>query len=242
MRRLHLWLTKEQIVEERLRGAAAVVIDVFLATTTILTILERGARAVIPVAGPEEGRRLVVQAGGLPPITGGEEDGMPIAGFDLGPFPDEYGPEAVRDREVVYSTTNGTRAIRRAEAASPLLLATLRNAPATAAYLRRLDPERLVVICCGSKGRFGLEDFLCATVLLDGLDLTGVELNDAAQLARAFAASRPDVPALLRRSRLGRFFAEHGYDALLAYVGAVGASPSVVAVRDGRAVRIEPEE
>lgn len=111
MRRLHLWLTKEQMVEERLRSTAAAVMDVFLATT-ILAILERDARA----------------------------DDLPIAGFDLGPFPDGYGPEAVRGREVVYSTSNGTRSIGRAEAASPCSwppCATRRPPPAPCACWTR---------------------------------------------------------------------------------------------------------
>ena len=47
-------MTRQEIVPERLAGATAVVIDVFMATTTLLTILENGARDVYPVASLEE--------------------------------------------------------------------------------------------------------------------------------------------------------------------------------------------
>ena len=47
-------LTRQEIVPERLPGATAVVMDVFMATTTLLTILENGARGVYPVASLEE--------------------------------------------------------------------------------------------------------------------------------------------------------------------------------------------
>ena len=47
-------MTREEIVPERLARATAVVVDEFLATTTLLTILENGARRVFPVASMED--------------------------------------------------------------------------------------------------------------------------------------------------------------------------------------------
>ena len=54
MKRLRVLMTRQEIVPERLAGATAVVFDVFMATTTLLTILENGARNVYPVASLEE--------------------------------------------------------------------------------------------------------------------------------------------------------------------------------------------
>ncbi len=53
MKRLRVLMTREKIVPDRLAGAIAVVVDVFLATTTLLTILENGARQVSSVASLE---------------------------------------------------------------------------------------------------------------------------------------------------------------------------------------------
>ena len=79
--------------------------------------LAAGARAVIPALEVDEARRI---AAGLPAgeaVLGGEREGLPIAGFDLGNSPSEYRPETVGGRTVVFTTTNGTRAMNRCRAA-----------------------------------------------------------------------------------------------------------------------------
>jgi phosphosulfolactate phosphohydrolase-like enzyme len=53
MKRLRLLMTRGEIVPDRLAGATAVVVDVFLAMT-LITVLENGARGVFPVASLEE--------------------------------------------------------------------------------------------------------------------------------------------------------------------------------------------
>jgi 2-phosphosulfolactate phosphatase len=50
LKRLRVLLTRQEIVPERLPGATVVVLDVFMATTTLLTILDNGARGIYPVA------------------------------------------------------------------------------------------------------------------------------------------------------------------------------------------------
>ena len=47
-------MTRQEIVPQSLAGATAVVFDVFMATTTLLTILENGARDVYPASSLEE--------------------------------------------------------------------------------------------------------------------------------------------------------------------------------------------
>jgi phosphosulfolactate phosphohydrolase-like enzyme len=62
MKRLRVLMACGGIVPDRLTGATAVVVDVFLATTTLLTVLENGARGVFPVArvGEAEGASELV--------------------------------------------------------------------------------------------------------------------------------------------------------------------------------------
>src|SRR5215210_7322086 len=104
-------MTRQEIEPEKLSGATVVVIDVLLATTTLLTILENGARNVYPVASLEEAEEV---GGGLDRsslLRGGEQDAERIEGYDLGPYPKEYTPESVAGKDVIFVTTNGTRAI-----------------------------------------------------------------------------------------------------------------------------------
>ena len=87
-------MTRQEIVPERLAGATAVVIDVFMATTTLLTILENGARDVYPVATwrrPTRSGRSWTSAAPARRRAGRGAD----RGYDHGPFPEEYAPEVV---------------------------------------------------------------------------------------------------------------------------------------------------
>ena len=72
-------MTRQEVVPDRLSGATVVVIDVFMATTTLLTILENGARGVYPVAGLREADEVAAKRdasrrspGGSPQISVGE--------------------------------------------------------------------------------------------------------------------------------------------------------------------------
>src|ERR671911_1489612 len=158
-------MTRQEVVPERLSGATAVVIDVFMATTTLLTILENGARDVYPVASLKEADEVAqkLDAGSL--LRGGEQDAARIEGYDHGPFPEEYTPEVVGGKDVIFVTTNGTRAISSAEPAKELLLGCLRNAPAVAQHLEESGTESVYVVCAGSAGRFTIEDFLGASAI-----------------------------------------------------------------------------
>ncbi|MDI3328027.1 MAG: 2-phosphosulfolactate phosphatase [Alicyclobacillaceae bacterium] len=234
-RKVYVWTMKEQIDPHRLSGASAVVMDVLLATTTMITLMERGASAVFPVSSLEEARSLKRKWSSPQVITGGEEEGRPVPEFDFGPCPDEYSPEQVRGKHVIFLTTNGTRAVRRAEAAEDLLLASLRNVPAVADYLERRGREAVYLICAGSKGRMSLEDFLCAGLIASRLDPQGWVLDDAAAVAKEFAAAQEGrVLDCLVQGRVGKWFCENGRRDLLDFVAAVGASEAVVRVESGR--------
>src|SRR5215210_431090 len=93
LKRLRVLMTRQEIVPERLSGATAVVIDVFMATTTLLTILENGARSVYPVASLEEAEEVRAELDAASVLRGGEQDAARIEGYDHGPFPEEYAPE-----------------------------------------------------------------------------------------------------------------------------------------------------
>ena len=110
IRWLRVLMSREEIVEERLPNSAVVVIDVFMATTTtLLTILENGARGVFPVASLEEGEAVSRRLDASRLLKGGEEDALMIEDYDCGPFPEEYPPEVVSGKDVVFLTTNGAR-------------------------------------------------------------------------------------------------------------------------------------
>jgi 2-phosphosulfolactate phosphatase len=239
LKRLRVLMTRQEIEPERLSDATVVVIDVFLATTTLLTILENGAHHVLPVASLEEAEEVGEALERSRLLRGGEQDAEKIEGYDLGPFPEEYTPEVVGDRDVIFVTTNGTQAISSAGPAKELLLGCLRNAPAVARYLEASCTESIYVVCAGSAGRFTLEDFLGASAIISRLNgdgyLDGWRLNDAAWLALDFAERYEGMEKeVLKRRRAGRWFLENDMVEEFEFVGNVGASELVPEVVEGR--------
>lgn len=238
--RISVLVTKEEIRPERLEGATAVVVDVFLATTTLLTILENGARRVFPVGDLEEAeaRSRQIDPGAL--LRGGEQMARRVEGFDCGPYPGEFSPEVVRGRDVVYVSTNGTAAIARSRPAARLLLASVRNAPAVAAHLERTRPEKIYIVCAGSIGRLALDDLAGAACILSCMDQDGWTGNDATRLAWDLADLYDGrIPDLLRKARAGRWFFENGQKEAFDFVADVGATDLVAEVMDGRLVPVE---
>jgi 2-phosphosulfolactate phosphatase len=86
LKRLRVLMTRQEIVPERLAGATAVVIDVFMATTTLLTILENGARDVYPVAGLEKADEVGAKLDAAGILRGGEQDAARIEATITVPF------------------------------------------------------------------------------------------------------------------------------------------------------------
>jgi 2-phosphosulfolactate phosphatase len=235
LKRLRVLLTRQEVVPERLPGATAVVLDVLMATTTLLTILENGARGVYPVAGLEEADEVAAKLDTGSVLRGGEQDAARIEGYDHGPFPEEYMPEVVENKDVIFVTTNGTRAVADVEPADTVLLGTLRNAPAVARYLEASETESIYFVCAGSAGRFTVEDFLGAATILSYMDTEGWHLNDGAWLALDFAVRHAeDFSDVLKQSRAGRWFVENDRMEVFDFVADVGASDLVPEVVGGR--------
>jgi 2-phosphosulfolactate phosphatase len=243
LKRLRVLMTRQEIVPERLAGATAVVIDVFMATTTLLTILENGARDVYPVASLEEADevRAKLEAAGV--LRGGEQDAARIEGYDHGPFPEEYAPEVVGGKDVIFVTTNGTRAIVDVAPADTVLLGTLRNAAAVAHHLETSGADSIYLVCAGAGGRFNVEDFLGAATVLSRMDVDGFRLNDGALLALDFAERHEeDVYETLKRGRAGRWFGENDRMDAFDFVADIGASGLIPEVVGGKLRRANEYE
>ena len=89
-----------------------IVVDVLRATSCIIWACQNGANRVIPVNDAGEGAALASRLGDG--LMAGERGGIKLPGFDLGNSPLEFTVEAVRDKNVIINTTNGTGAIKAA--------------------------------------------------------------------------------------------------------------------------------
>lgn len=172
----------------------AAVIDVVRATTSIVTALAAGAARVIAVSTVEEARTRAAELEGA--LLCGERGGLPPKGFDLGNSPGAYTPERVAGRTLVFTTTNGTRAVTTAAGARPLLLACFRNAEAVARRLAgpragATDGRGILLVCAGRGGRVSMDDAWCAGHLVDRIVRIRPDLGltDGARAARELAGA-----------------------------------------------------
>jgi 2-phosphosulfolactate phosphatase len=219
LRQVHVHFLPELFEPEELRGGTAVVIDVLRASTTIVHALAAGAKAVRPFLSVDEVWQEAKRHVADTIVTGGERNGRHIDGFDLDNSPLRYTPDQVRDKIVLLTTTNGTRALDRCHSAQRILIGAFVNLGAVVAVLQ-VGGEPVHLVCAGTDGRITTEDVLFAGVVAARLRaaLPGVELaNDEAQIAATlFAAQGDDRASLvtaLRASRGGRNLVELGFDA-----------------------------
>jgi 2-phosphosulfolactate phosphatase len=165
-RQIDVYLLPALVQPEELAGRTVVVIDILRATTTIIHALAAGAMQVIPCQEIAEARNLATE---LPPplLLGGERGGKQIAGFDLGNSPAEYTRDVVAGKTIVFSTTNGTRAMLRCKAARRVLLGAFVNFSAVCRELA--GQERIALVCAGTDGHVTREDTLFAGAIVTDL-------------------------------------------------------------------------
>lgn len=200
------------LVDELPDSGVCVAIDVLRATTTITTALANGALRVLPFETVEEtfaAKRAILAArpeeeGKI--LLGGERGGLPIDGFDLGNSPDLYAREEIEGKTLLFTTTNGTKAILRAR--GKRLLASFLNVDAVVKRILDADFDSVSIICAGTNGQYTQEDLLLAGCLVDKLTLSreGYALNVQAEVSREdwrTNRSRP-LAELLRESTGGQ--------------------------------------
>jgi len=189
------------------QGSVAVVIDILRATSTITHALAHGAETVYPAQEVEQAQQLASALSPKEVLLGGERKGEPIVGFDFGNSPLEYTPDRVDGQTVVFTTTNGTRAMMRCVGAGRVYIGAFVNLTAVA---EKLDGTANVdILCAGTDGEPSLEDILFAGALVEqSLKLDPRLLtNDAGQLAFAAwqkLAADDDLAVTLRTGQGGK--------------------------------------
>ena len=238
---LDVVLTARGLDGDALKGRAVVVIDVLRASSTVITALANGARAVIPAADLGEAGRLAAMLDPDVSLVGGERGGEKLAGYAAGNSPLEYTEAAVAGKTVVLTTSNGTAAMTLARSAASAAVGAFLNAEAAAGFLGEALGRGwgATVLCAGSGGRVSLEDTLCAGLLVSRVaspEAVG-RLGDSVQIAHALYRGTQDH---LARALFG---AEHtqrliglGFGEDVTYCARIDAVPVLPVLDDNRIV------
>ena len=237
--RLDLAATWQEARHADLSGRTVVVIDVLRATTTMVTALDAGARAIYPVAEVEQARELAATLG-PGTLLGGERGGVKLPGFDLGNSPREYTAEVVSGRDVVMTTTNGTSAINAAANAGGIVACSLGNVGAVGRRLHESVGD-VTIICAGTEGRLSKDDLLCGGMLVSLLASPGfvTHLTDGPRIAMEWYLSRAGrAEYVLRSSWHGGRLVDLGFGEDIPVCARMDTS-DVVPTWDGSAFRAE---
>ncbi|PLR95298.1 2-phosphosulfolactate phosphatase [Bacillus sp. T33-2] len=216
MLKIHLLLKKEDIDRQKMReNKVAVVFDVLLATSTVASALEFGAKEVIPVLDGTEARQEATGREDGSFVLVGEYQGVTIDGF-LSPNPLEL-KHLVQGKTVILSTTNGTIALKNSSMAGAVYAASLLNSRAVVNHiLQDSEAKTIILVCSGSSNQFNVEDFYGAGYFIDCLtDLhrDKIEMTDSAFASHLFYKSNKDNAAyILSCSRVGKMLSKYGFD------------------------------
>lgn len=150
-----------KLVPGQLNGHTAVPIDVFRASSTIITAISNGCRSIIPAVSESEISIMTKHLRADEFVTAGERNGVKIPHFDFGNSPLEFTGSAVCGKIIILVTTNGTAAVRASEPALNVLVAGFLNATAVAQRICELNTS-CVIICAGTRYHACVEDTICA--------------------------------------------------------------------------------
>jgi 2-phosphosulfolactate phosphatase len=164
---LHVHYLPQFVRETELADAAVVVIDLLRASTTVCHALAAGAKDVVPHVEVDAVLHAAPSYLRSEVLLGGERGGQLITGFDIGNSPAEYTPQVVFGRRILFTTTNGTRAIHHARLASRVVMGAIAN---VAALAESLAGESIIhLLCAGTGGHVSRDDLLAAGAIADRL-------------------------------------------------------------------------
>jgi len=230
--KVHVLTKKEELDSVRVPGKVVVVLDILFATTTMVTALAHGAKAVVPVLDEQAARAQEKNFEENSYVLAGELYAETLPGF-AHPAPLSLLKHGIEGKTLIYSTTNGTVALTQPAGAASVYCGALLNARALCEHIvARHARETVLIVCSGSGNNFNFEDFYGAGYFVECLQPVG-DLSDAAKAALALYR-HAKAPEALLDCRVGRMMAERGLAREVEFACRRDAFPVVPALEHGR--------
>ena len=224
MHKIEVYLTQSLINDDLfLKGKNVLVVDVLRATTTITVALANGAKEIIPAESVSTAARISKGLGNS--LLCGERNGTIVEGFNLGNSPFEYSGEVIKDRSLIFSTTNGTLSITKSRLAKSCVLGGFINLSKVVKHIKSLE-EDLVIVCSGKLNNFCIEDTVCTGIIINKLfsdisDKTKYDLDDSAYACLKLGISlvtenrsplREKILEMFKKSEHGKYLLSLGFE------------------------------
>ena len=194
-----------------------VVVDVIRASSSLTVICSKKPESLILTTTIMKTNKIASQLT-VHPLLCGERKGLPPEGFDFGNSPAEYYRADLAGKTIIFTSSNGTRAIADVIVASKVYLGCFLNAGAVAK--KALDyavahNKDISFVCAGREEKFAIDDAYCAGYLVSRL-VTSIPsdkefvLGDGAQAALGIFGYYRDDRKLLEMSGAGKNVIEIG--------------------------------
>tara|TARA_B100000927_G_C16471282_1_gene471636 strand:- start:1110 stop:1841 length:732 start_codon:yes stop_codon:yes gene_type:complete len=182
------------------RKSLIVVVDILRATSAMCAAFHNGVKTITPVSTVEEALEYKSKSDY---IIAAERNGEKVSGFDYGNSPIQYVKSNIKDKNLVMTTTNGTRAINIAKKDHEVVIGSFLNITALVKWLNKQNKD-IIILCAGWKDDFCLEDSLFAGILSQKLLDTKFFtcFNDSAYAAiELYINSKDDIFDFLSNSQ-----------------------------------------
>lgn len=192
-----------------------VIVDVLRATSSICAAFMNGAKRLIPVGTIEEAKAM--KAKGC--VVAAERDGYVLDFADFGNSPFNFTADRVQSNDIVYSTTNGTKAIFMASGAHRVVIGSFLNLTALSNWLK-LQERNVVIFCAAWKDKFNLEDTVFAGALAELLlqnDCFTTICDGTNAALDLWSLAKSDVNGYMQKSAQKARLASKGLDDCLPY-------------------------
>ena len=169
-----------------------IIVDIFRATTSMCAAFNNGGRSIRTVATVEEAIHYKEKGH----LVAAERNVKKCDFADFGNSPFDFTHEKVADKEIIFTTTNGTRAIEMALDADEILIGAFSNITTLTNHCNS-KKKNVLILCSGWNNRFCLEDTLFAGALTEKLIKTGKFCSDSDATLAALELWKIAQPDLL---------------------------------------------
>jgi 2-phosphosulfolactate phosphatase len=210
---------------QALFNKVCVVIDVVRATSSLAVIMSKGPSKVTLTTTVQKATKLAEQQT-VHPLLCGERGGVAPTGFNYGNSPAEYFNANLAGKEIIFTSSNGSRAIADLLIAPHLYLGSFLNAAAVTKKVYEVAKEEdldVLFVCAGREEKFAIDDAYCAGYLISQLvslipATEEFELADGAQAALGICGYYRDTKRLFEMSGAGKAVIDIGLEDDLSFL------------------------
>jgi 2-phosphosulfolactate phosphatase len=184
-----------EIYKSTIQNSICAVIDTITATSSITTMFSSKCSRIILSKEKDEAFQLKEILSGY--LLCGEENGFVPEGFDYGNFPSEFSKIDLKDKKIIFKSTNGTVSFFKLVEAEHVFAISLLNLGYSLKIISDLavsEDKNIFFVCSGTKGKVTYEDVYTAGMAIKYLmKIIDLDLSDSARIALDVVKSNSNI-------------------------------------------------